>query len=310
MNVNNLLLFRYDLDYVYTDEERYFSYNSINYVNPMWILRPHGRIVDSNDRVISTSDLCYGYDSGNGYVASSKTPHCRSESDKFSPMNGDFASDTTRRSVDDNSSLSIGDCMINCWNDCGCLGFITGGNGTGCIRWSGTKSVSNFSVDSLGNSVSKFVLVSSNSDKGPPPSLLSLPLPLSLVRFDHHSINPPPFSSAFSVSGVISGHDSGGREAVFKEICGLLEQHISLSSDESQIWQQLQHYSQFPDFNNYLAFILARAEILAFAEKLLLRDADADYGGVDDMTKLAYLNEPRVLDNLKKRYNHYTSKLK
>nr|GEV28813.1 myosin-15 isoform X1 [Tanacetum cinerariifolium]GEV32066.1 myosin-15 isoform X1 [Tanacetum cinerariifolium] len=42
--------------------------------------------------------------------------------------------------------------------------------------------------------------------------------------------------------------------------------------------------------------------VLAFAEKLLLRDADVDYGGVDDMTKLAYLNEPGVLDNLKKRY--------
>lgn len=43
-------------------------------------------------------------------------------------------------------------------------------------------------------------------------------------------------------------------------------------------------------------------KVLTFAEKLLLRDADAEYGGVDDMTKLAYLNEPGVLDNLKKRY--------
>ncbi|MFS7944635.1 putative myosin ATPase [Helianthus anomalus] len=43
-------------------------------------------------------------------------------------------------------------------------------------------------------------------------------------------------------------------------------------------------------------------QVLAVAEKLLLRDADADHGGVDDMTKLAYLNEPGVLDNLKKRY--------
>ncbi|KAI7750159.1 hypothetical protein M8C21_003118 [Ambrosia artemisiifolia] len=50
------------------------------------------------------------------------------------------------------------------------------------------------------------------------------------------------------------------QEAGFKEICGLLEQQISPSSDKSQIWNQLQHYSQFPDFNNYLAFILARAE--------------------------------------------------
>ncbi|KHF99699.1 Transportin-1 [Gossypium arboreum] len=53
------------------------------------------------------------------------------------------------------------------------------------------------------------------------------------------------------------------QEEGLKEICGLLEQQISPSSsaDKSQIWQQLQHYSQFPDFNNYLAFILARAEI-------------------------------------------------
>ncbi|XP_031260063.1 transportin-1 isoform X2 [Pistacia vera] len=52
------------------------------------------------------------------------------------------------------------------------------------------------------------------------------------------------------------------QEEGFKEICGLLEQQISPSStaDKSQIWQQLQHYSQFPDFNNYLAFILARGE--------------------------------------------------
>ena len=54
------------------------------------------------------------------------------------------------------------------------------------------------------------------------------------------------------------------QENGFNEICGLLEQQISPSSnaDKSQIWQQLQQYSQFPDFNNYLVFILARAEVL------------------------------------------------
>ncbi|KAK9676388.1 hypothetical protein RND81_11G073800 [Saponaria officinalis] len=46
-------------------------------------------------------------------------------------------------------------------------------------------------------------------------------------------------------------------------ICGLLEQQISpvSTSEKSQIWQQLQHYSQFPDFNNYLAFILTHAQV-------------------------------------------------
>ncbi|GMG98868.1 hypothetical protein Nepgr_000708 [Nepenthes gracilis] len=61
---------------------------------------------------------------------------------------------------------------------------------------------------------------------------------------------------------VVSGSLWKPQEEGLKEICGLLEQHISPSStsDKSQIWQQLQHYSQFPDFNNYLAFILSRAD--------------------------------------------------
>ncbi|KAK4746628.1 hypothetical protein SAY87_025665 [Trapa incisa] len=52
------------------------------------------------------------------------------------------------------------------------------------------------------------------------------------------------------------------QEEGFKEICGLLEQQIfpSSTADKSQIWKQLQRYSQFPDFNNYLTFILARSE--------------------------------------------------
>ncbi|KAF5936449.1 hypothetical protein HYC85_027578 [Camellia sinensis] len=43
-------------------------------------------------------------------------------------------------------------------------------------------------------------------------------------------------------------------------------------------------------------------KVLAFPAKLFPRDADADHGGVDDMTKLTYLNEPGVLDNLERRY--------
>ncbi|GLT75276.1 hypothetical protein SLA2020_470120 [Shorea laevis] len=51
------------------------------------------------------------------------------------------------------------------------------------------------------------------------------------------------------------------QEDGLRKICGLLEQQISPSSaDKSQVWQELQQYSQFPDFNNYLVFILARAE--------------------------------------------------
>ncbi|GLJ54534.1 hypothetical protein SUGI_1171160 [Cryptomeria japonica] len=50
------------------------------------------------------------------------------------------------------------------------------------------------------------------------------------------------------------------QEEGLREICGLLEEYRSPTSDQARIWQQLQRYSQFPDFSNYLAFILARAE--------------------------------------------------
>ncbi|KAH0892180.1 hypothetical protein HID58_054609 [Brassica napus] len=55
------------------------------------------------------------------------------------------------------------------------------------------------------------------------------------------------------------------REDGLSEICVLLEQQISPSSaavDKSQIWKQLQHFSQIPDFNNYLVFILVRAQLM------------------------------------------------
>ncbi|KAK4785743.1 hypothetical protein SAY86_002432 [Trapa natans] len=44
-------------------------------------------------------------------------------------------------------------------------------------------------------------------------------------------------------------------------------------------------------------------KVSVLAKKLLLRYADEDdHGGVDDMTKLTYLNEPEVLYNLERRY--------
>ncbi|KAL5698272.1 hypothetical protein ACHQM5_029334 [Ranunculus cassubicifolius] len=43
-------------------------------------------------------------------------------------------------------------------------------------------------------------------------------------------------------------------------------------------------------------------KVVVSREKLYIRDADADHAGVDDMTKLPYLNEPEVLYNLARRY--------
>ncbi|WOL20211.1 myosin-15 isoform X1 [Canna indica] len=45
-----------------------------------------------------------------------------------------------------------------------------------------------------------------------------------------------------------------------------------------------------------------RKKVTVAPERLLPRDEDVDLGGVDDMTKLTYLNEPGVLYNLSRRY--------
>ncbi|XP_047321544.1 myosin-15 [Impatiens glandulifera] len=54
--------------------------------------------------------------------------------------------------------------------------------------------------------------------------------------------------------------------------------------------------------NKVQVFTQSGKKILSLPEKLFPRDAEADIGGVDDMTRLTYLNEPGVLDNLQRRY--------
>ncbi|KAJ4700596.1 transportin 1 [Melia azedarach] len=86
------------------------------------------------------------------------------------------------------------------------------------------------------------------------------------------------------------------KEEGLREICGVLEQHISPTSDKSRIWQQLQHYSQFPDFNNYLAFIFAHAEgtsveIRQAAGLLLKNNLKSAYKSVDPAYQLYIKSE-------------------
>lgn len=44
------------------------------------------------------------------------------------------------------------------------------------------------------------------------------------------------------------------------EICALLHEYLKPGVDQGKIFQELQRCSQFPDFNNYLAFILCRGD--------------------------------------------------
>ncbi|KAL3647214.1 Transportin-1 [Castilleja foliolosa] len=104
------------------------------------------------------------------------------------------------------------------------------------------------------------------------PSLSAQFLSYSLFLFETEPPIPSPalllhslyFNSCRTMVSVAGGGEVSTwrpQEEGLREICALLEQQMAPSSDDKSIvWQKLQHYSQFPDFNNYLAFIFARGE--------------------------------------------------
>ncbi|ONK75079.1 uncharacterized protein A4U43_C03F13100 [Asparagus officinalis] len=71
--------------------------------------------------------------------------------------------------------------------------------------------------------------------------------------------------------------------------------------DKGRLWEE----AEVIDIKDQIAVVEISngKKIKTEVERLLLRDPDADYAGVDDMTKLTYLNEPGVLYNLERRYS-------
>nr|XP_016484546.1 PREDICTED: G-type lectin S-receptor-like serine/threonine-protein kinase RKS1 [Nicotiana tabacum] len=106
------------------------------------------------------NEFCYGYESDDGCV-STQLPECQKDGDKFDQKSGDFI-DRSYSNCYDNASISLGDCMQKCWEDCSCVGFTTSSAETGCIIWSGNGE---FQVYESGIPVKKYVLVSSKSSK-------------------------------------------------------------------------------------------------------------------------------------------------
>ena len=155
--------YHYNLTTVDNAKEKYFAIGGINGPFPMWYLNPKGNILDNNDMYLSNPEFCYGYQSDIG-CAETGFPTCRRRNDMFKEKNGDFLpAQKTTISSDYNSSLSLSDCMKNCWNNCNCVGFMNIGNGTGCQFWMGSND---FQISEQGSSGLKYVLVPKISSKG------------------------------------------------------------------------------------------------------------------------------------------------
>nr|ABG29323.1 Receptor protein kinase, putative [Solanum bulbocastanum] len=157
--------YQYNLNLVSEKDGVFFQFDAPDGSFPSLELNFNGAIVGGGEdsRVYALyNEFCYGYESQDGCV-SNQLPECRKDGDKFEQKSGDFIDRSKNSNSYDNASTSLGDCMKRCWEHCSCVGFTTTSNGTGCIIWNGNGE---FQVDESGNTVKKYVLVSSKSSNG------------------------------------------------------------------------------------------------------------------------------------------------
>ncbi|KAJ6313993.1 hypothetical protein OIU78_017612 [Salix suchowensis] len=121
----------------------------------MWQMTYDGNIIDNFTRREFGGTICKGNNADAGCEKWSG-PACRSSMNSFELRSGSFVN-TVPRKNDDNSSLSISDCMDICWNDCSCVGVPTrgnNGNNTGCTFFYG-----NFTPDPSGSAIQYHIIV-------------------------------------------------------------------------------------------------------------------------------------------------------
>ncbi|KAG6737097.1 hypothetical protein POTOM_059908 [Populus tomentosa] len=144
-------------------DEAYFMFTvSANQFTPqgqrkfsMWQLRYDGSIADRSTGRVYGGSTCKGNNTDGGCERWSG-PACRSNRNSFELRSGSFVN-TVPSKDDDNSSLSISDCMDICWKDCQCVGVSTKGNNannTGCTFYYGI-----FTPDPSGRSVQYHIIV-------------------------------------------------------------------------------------------------------------------------------------------------------
>ncbi|XP_058224537.1 G-type lectin S-receptor-like serine/threonine-protein kinase CES101 isoform X1 [Rhododendron vialii] len=156
--------FHCNFSVVSNNDEEYLTFSVINGRLWMWELTPMGNLRDgANSREYGPDGFCYGYESVLSYCVTSEFPRCRSSNDKFEEKRVNFLPTIATSEYEENTSLSLSDCMERCWNNCSCVAFtVLNSNGTGCKTWTGRLE---YSTDDPNDS-KIYVLVQGSSSKG------------------------------------------------------------------------------------------------------------------------------------------------
>jgi len=149
------------LNYVSNENESYFSNSSPDRNVSRWVLSSDGELTDNPKLIFVRRGMCFGYSSDIPGCVEQNAPNCRNINHKFEKRRGYFLPPSPH--LDDNSSISIGDCWAQCWSDCSCVGFDTFPiNDTACRFYN-----SQFEEDKAGNYAQLYVLIETGKHPHP-----------------------------------------------------------------------------------------------------------------------------------------------
>ncbi|KAF3942909.1 hypothetical protein CMV_030479 [Castanea mollissima] len=97
------------------------------------IIRRHG-VEFWTSGVLKETENCNGYNTDGG--CKRWLPRCRHHDDMFDKRSGYFIHEPDHTSLDNNTSHTLNDCKVACWNQCGCDAYTSlYDNQTGCKFW-------------------------------------------------------------------------------------------------------------------------------------------------------------------------------
>uniref|UniRef100_A0A2N9GE76 non-specific serine/threonine protein kinase n=1 Tax=Fagus sylvatica TaxID=28930 RepID=A0A2N9GE76_FAGSY len=125
----------YNFTIVSNEDEEYFFYTNIKQGGKSgWFISFDGKLHSFDESYIAETENCNGYNTDGG--CKRWLPSCRRGDDMFDKRSGYFIHGPEPSSFDINTSLTMNDCKVACWNLCGCDAYtFLYDNQTGCKFW-------------------------------------------------------------------------------------------------------------------------------------------------------------------------------
>ena len=170
----------YNFTIVSNEDEEYFFYTNIKQGGKSgWFIGFDGKLRSFDESYIAETENCNGYNTDGG--CKRWLPSCRHRDDMFDKRSGYFIHGPEPSSFNNNTSLTMNDCKVACWNLCGCDAYtFLYDNQTGCNFW---IKKGEFFQDLSGEIPPLYVLIPKPSHNG---KFLKLRLTLEKFLLSYH----------------------------------------------------------------------------------------------------------------------------